>query len=237
MFITEEIKNKTILDFSAPLSSEQQKHFQEFFALAVLRYFHPALYNDFSKEDAPDLQSSDRRQGVEVTVATSAEAASISGNYVKYRLANDEDKRNILKAKIQKNGGKIDFYGISYPVKSSSSEKQIIRDAIIKKNGKLRQYKDKGYEKMALFVYYEEPLCPMTEEQLRNLFEETREPQTYDIVYLCASSVLIVYQYSNKRLQIILIAREDFESLGVIARMTVDEALDMNSPIWTMCEG
>ena len=70
MIITKEIRNKTILDFPTPLPSEQVKHFQNYFALAVLRYVDPFLYNEFIVADAPDLQCTAKMFGVEVTTAT-----------------------------------------------------------------------------------------------------------------------------------------------------------------------
>ena len=219
-----------------PLSSEQVKQFQEFFALAVLRYTNPDIYNDFGKKDAPDLQSSDRKSGVEVTSATAENEAAISGDFVKYRLTKDNVRRSVLERKIEKNGGKIEQFGLSYPVKTGSMEYQIVRNAILQKNKKLPNYKSNGFEILELFVYYEGVFGPWAEEKIRELFEETRGAQIYDTVYLCSSCVLIVYQYSNKSLQIIPIPRKDYESLGCIARMTVDGDLDMNSPVWTTCK-
>ena len=220
------------MDFPVPLPSEQIKHFHEFFALAVLRYYQPTVFNDYHKVDAPDLQSVDKKHGVEVTCATSKEDAVVSGNYLSYRKADNDSKRAQLEENILKHGGKIEQNGITYPVKDSSMERKTICEAINKKNEKLIEYKENGFETLSLFVYYEEPLCPLTETQVRHLFEETKGHQTYETVYLCAPSVLIVYNYPREELLILPIPREDFDSLGVIARMTVDGLLDSNSPIW-----
>ena len=235
MLITKEIRNITILDFS-PLSSEQVKHYQEFFALAVLRYTNPDKYNGFDKTDAPDLQSADRKCGVEVTIATSEYEAAISGDFVKYRLTKDDARRSVLEQKIERNGGKIENFGLSYPVMTGTMEYQIVRDSVLQKNKKLPKYKSGGFENIELFVYYGGVFGPWAEETIRNLFEETRQDQTYDTVYLCSSCVLIAYEYSNKYLRIIPIPREDYEALGRIARMTVDGDLDLNSPVWTTCK-
>lgn len=236
MLITTEIRNKTILDFPTPLPAEKIKHYQEHFALAVLRYLKPAVYDRFRKQDAPDLQSIDKKHGVEVTFATSSEEASIDGNYAKLRLTQDETYRQRLELKIKRNGGRIDDYGISYPVKDMQREDRVIREAIEKKNRKLDAYKAAGFESMSLFIYYEEPLFPRSEEQIKTLLDGTRGSQTYDSIYLCAPHCLISYQFSSRDLQIISIPREDYEALVIIARMTVDGMIDIDNPVWTSCK-
>lgn len=219
-----------------PLSFEQVKHYQEYFALAVLRYTMPEIYNDYQKADAPDLQCIDRKSGVEVTSATAENEAAISGDFVKYRLTQDNAKRNKLKQKIEMNGGKLEQFGISYPVKTGIMEYQIVRDAILQKNKKLPKYIADGFNNLELFVNYSGIFGPWSEKKIQELFEETREKQTFDAVYICSSCVLIKYHYSNNNLQIIPIPREDFEALGRIARMTVTGEIDLKSPVWAMCE-
>lgn len=236
MIITKEIRNKTILDFPTPLPSEQVKHFQNHFALTVLRYVDPFLYNEFIVADAPDLQCTAKMIGVEVTTATLECDAAISGDFATYRQTDSEARKQSLEKKITKRGGRMDAYGISYPPKTSSVEYQTIRDAITRKEAKLSQYKDNGFQRLNLFIHYEEPLCPWTETQMRNLFEETRCSQTYDVVYLCASSVLITYQYSNRDYHVIPISRGDYECFGSIARLTLEGNLNIDSPVWTTCE-
>ena len=236
MLITKEIRNKTIWDYSTPLSFERVKYYREYFALAVLRYTLPEIYNDYQKAEAPDLQCTNRKSGVEVTSATAENEAAISGDFVKYRLTKDNAKRSKLKQKIEMNGGKLEQFGISYPVKTGMMEYQVVRDAILQKNKKLPEYIANGFDNLELFVNYEGIFGPLSEEKIRELFKETREKQTFEAVYICSSCVLIKYQYSNNNLQIIPIPREDYEALGKIARMTVTEEIDLKSPIWTMCE-
>ena len=236
MLITKEIQNKTIWDYSMPLSFEQVKHYQEYFALAVLMYTMPEIYSVYQKADAPDLQCIDRKSGVEVTSATAENEAAISGDFVKYCLTQDNVKRGKLKQKIEMNGGKLEQFGLSYPVKTGIMEYQVVRDAILQKNKKLPKYIADGFVNIELFVKYEGIFGPWSEEKIRELLEETREKQTFDAVYICSSCVLIKYQYSNNNLQIIPIPREDYEALGRIARMTVTGEIDLKSPIWTMCE-
>ena len=237
MLITDEIRSKTILDFPTPLSAEQSKHYQELFALAVLRYFEPNRFSKYTKEDAPDLQCKSTMSGIEVTLATSKNEAAVSGDHVKYRLTNDQGKKALLKNKIEKRGGKVDEYGISYPGKTISMEYEAIHNAIIKKNGKLNSYIEKGYKEMGLFVLYEEPLfSTWTEEKFKQLFEDTKTTPSYDVIYLCSSNVLFTYRYTDKTLKMYSMPREDHEALGAIVRMTVDGEIDINSPIWTTCK-
>ena len=237
MLITDEIRSKTIMDFPAPLSAEQCKHFQELFALAVLRYFEPNLFLKYTKDDAPDLQCKSTMSGIEVTLATSEIEAAVSGDHVKYRLTNDEAKKSLLKNKIEKRGGEIDEYCISYPVKTTSTEYESIRNAIVRKNSKLNSYKEKGYKEIGLFVLYEEPLFPTwTEDKLKQLFEDAKGNPAYDVIYLCSSNVLFTYRYADKELKMNSMPREDHEALGAIARMTVDGEININSSVWTTCK-
>ena len=134
------------------------------------------------------------------------------------------------------NGGKLEQFGISYPVKTGIMEYQVVRDAILQKNKKLPKYIADGFSILELFVNHAGIFGPWSEEKIRELIEETREIQTFDAVYICSSCALIKYQYSNQCLQIIPIPREDYEALGRIARMTVTGEIDLKSPIWTMCE-
>lgn len=237
MLIADEIRNRTILDLPGPLSAEQRKHFQELFALAVLRYFEPNRFVEYVKADAPDLQCKSTMSGVEVTIATAKDEAAVSGDHVKYRLTNDEGKKSLLKSKIEKRGGKVDEYGISYPVKTMPMEYEAIRNAIVRKNNKLNSYKEKGYKEMGLFVLYEEPIfSTWTEEKFKQLFEDTKATPSYDVIYLCSSNVLFTYRYADKTLKMYSMPREDREALGAIVRMTVDGEIDINSLIWTSCK-
>lgn len=237
MLITNDIRNRTILDFSKPLPAEQGKIFQELFALAVLRYFEPDRFMEFTNADAPDLQCVSTISGVEVTIATSKDEAAVSGDFVKYRLTKDEDQKSLLKNKIKKRGGKVDEYGISYPTKTMPMEYEAIHNAIIKKNGKLNSYIEKGYKEMGLFVLYEEPLFPTwTETTLKQLFEDAKGTPSYDAIYLCSSNVLFAYRYADKELKMYSMSREDHEALRAIVRMTVDREIDIDGPIWTTCK-
>lgn len=237
MLITDEIRSKTILAFSEPLSAEQNKHFQELFALAVLRYFEPNRFGEYVKVDAPDLQCKSTMSGVEVTIATLNMEAAVKGDYVTFRQEKDNSRRKALERKIVKRGGKVDEYGISYPVKTLDMEKSAIYDAIIRKNKKLNNYRNSGYVELSLFVLYEDPLLPTwTAEKLKQLFEDTKGMPSYDTIYLCSSNVLFTYRYADKELKIYSMPREDSEALGAIVRMTVDGEIDINSPIWTACK-
>lgn len=237
MLIADEIRSKTIMDFSVPLSAEQSKHFQELFALAVLRYFEPNRFREYEKADAPDLQCKSTMSGVEVTIATSQDKAAISGDHVKYRLTKDVSLKSSLKNNIEKRGGIVDEYGILYPVETMPMEYKVIRNAINNKNKKLSSYKDNGFKEIGLFVLYEDPLFPTwTEDKIKQLFEATKGIPSYDVIYLCSSNVLFLYRYADKTLKTYSMPKEDREALGAIVRMTIDGKISINSPVWTTCE-
>ena len=82
LLITDELRGIQWYDMDGPLDSEKTKLYDEYFALAVLRHCYPAKYSDFHKAEAPDIQRSDHKSGVEVTLATDETIASIEGTSV-----------------------------------------------------------------------------------------------------------------------------------------------------------
>ena len=50
---TDRVKKK---EFTSAITSSEQKHSQEYRALAVLRYLYPEKFSTMVKRDSPDLQ-------------------------------------------------------------------------------------------------------------------------------------------------------------------------------------
>lgn len=57
-------------------------------------------------------------------------------------------------------------------MKDGDSEKLIFQDAVRKKMKKLASYRQQGFEKVGLFVFYDEPPIPIHLEELKNCFDE-----------------------------------------------------------------
>lgn len=229
MLITDQIRKLQWYDMGAPLESEKMKLFDEYFALAVLRYCYPENYKDYNKKEAPDLQRTDGKYGVEVTLAISSVIAPIEGNLAKYQLQKDQGKKAALKTKMEKGGARFDSIGISYPVETEKQDYDAIKTVIEKKVKRLKAYHEKGFEKMDLFIRCSSMPCTLSKATFISLFAKATG---YETVYLTAPSCLLSYQHSNQRLLISEIPREDFEALNVIARLTVDGKIKPESSIW-----
>ena len=165
MLITDEIRNVQWYDLEGPLLSEKMKEYDEYFALAILRYCYPDLYMDYEKLDGPDLQNKNGKHGVEVTLATSEVLASVEGNYAKYQLSADTAQKEKLRSKIEKTGACIDPLGLSYP-----SYIDLFAEA-------------KGYET----IYFTAPSCLMSYHHSDKKFECKSIPrEDYDALGVIA---------------------------------------------------
>ena len=229
MLITDEIRNLQWYDMGAPLESEKMKLFDEYFALAFLRYCYPEKYKNYIKADGPDIQRIDGKCGVEVTLAISSVIAPIEGNMAKFQLQTDQEKKAVLKSKIEKGGARFDSIGISYPVETEEQDCDAIRTVIDKKVERLTFYHKKGFKKMELFIRSSSIPCILSDIKYLSLFEKAKG---YETVYFTAPSCLLSYHHSDKKLVCKKINREDYDALSAIARLTVDGKINTESNIW-----
>lgn len=229
MNISDAIRNIQWYDLNGPLESEKKNLYDEFFALAVLRYCYPEKYNDYKIADKPDLQHIDKKTGVEVTSAINEDIASIEGNYAKYQITQKSKEKARLKLQLEKSGCCFDQFGLFYLPENSIQERKVIETVIEKKVNKLTFYKDTGFEKMELFIRHPNIPCICSENTFIELFEKANG---YETVYFCASSCLMVYRHAEKHLLIEKIPNEDYSALGTIARLTVDGKIKPDSKVW-----
>lgn len=213
-----------LLYFEKPLTSRYEKDYVEMFALLLLQFCYPDDYNELQIHDAPDLYNMEETIGVEVTEAISNEEAQIKNEFSKFRMSKSIEDKEYRKSIIERNGGMIGNFGLSYPIKNNKKEKDIIQKAICNKLKKYNSYKEKGFEKLSLFVYFSEPLIPIDSEQLKCYFSDilTDIVETYDYIYLAYSCGLICYDTIHDKLDIICINREDYDDLLYNARMRLN---------------
>ena len=192
----------------------------EVLALSVLQYCYGDIYAGFDVHDAPDISDENRLIGIEVT----KEEAQIEGEFVKYRLESRLEEKERRKQLIENNGAKIDGLGLTYPVKDSDSEKLIFQDAVRKKMEKLASYRRQGFEKVGLFVFYDEPPIPVRLEELKNYFDEVLNEyrDKYDVIYFGYSCGLIEYNILLNSIQARRIERNDYNRLRYEARLKVE---------------
>ena len=161
-----------LLLFEKPLTSRFRKKYVEFLALEILQYCYGDFYKKFNVYDSPDLCDKERVVGIEVTEAVTVEEAQIKSEFVKYCLENDNSKKERRRQIIENNGGRVEKFGLSYPVKNSESEIVTFQNAIRKKMEKLSLYRSRGFKTLGLFIFYDEPPIPIKIELLKECFDQ-----------------------------------------------------------------
>ena len=207
-----------------PLTSRFRKKYVESLALGLLQHCYGDAYADFYVYDAPDIQDKDKLTGIEVVEAIGYEEAQIEGEFTKFRLHSSIKDKERSKHIIEHNGAKIEEYGISYPIKYSNDERLIFQNAIRKKMEKLALYKSRGFEKIGLFVFYNEPPIPIKIEELKKCFDDVLDEyrDKFDFMYFGYSCGLIYYDISKDDIQVKTIERNDYDKLKLEARLKVE---------------
>ena len=190
-----------LLLFEKPLTSRFRKKYVEFLALEILQYCYGDFYKKFNVYDSPDLCDKERVVGIEVTEAVTIEEAQIKSEFVKYRLENDNSKKERRRQIIENNGGRVEKFGLSYPVKNSKSEIVTFQNAIRKKMEKLSLYRCRGFKTLGLFIFYNDK---------------------YDFLYFGYSCGLVYYDIVNSDIQVKIIDRSDYDKLMYAARIKTD---------------
>lgn len=220
--------DKSLMDLlytlKKPLTSRFRKKYVETLALGILQYCYKEKYDGFEVHDAPDISDGNKLIGIEVTEAVSDEQAQIEGEFVKYRLESRTEEKERRKRIIEENGASVNQLGLTYPVKNGDDEKQIFQNAIRKKMEKLEAYRTQGYQKVGLFVFYDEPPIPVKLEELKDYFDEAMNGYNdkYDIIYFVHSFGLIEYDILTDEVQVIPIERSIYNKLRYDARVKIE---------------
>lgn len=206
-----------------PLTSRFRKKYVETLALGILQYCYKEKYAGYEVHDAPDISDGNKLIGIEVTEAVSDEQAQIEGEFVKYRLESRTEEKERRKRIIEENGASVNQLGLTYPVKNGDDEKQIFQNAIRKKMEKLKSYRTQGYQKVGLFVFYDEPPIPVKLEDLKDYFDEVMNGYNdkYDIIYFVHSFGLIEYDILTDEVQVRPIERSIYNKLRYDARVKI----------------
>lgn len=218
---------KELFPFEKPLTSRYRKNYVEFLALRILQYCYDDTYVRFKVYDAPDIRDENKLIGIEVTEAVTKEEAQIEGEFVKYRLESRLEEKERRKQIIESNGAKVNQLGLTYPVKDSYSEKMIFQDAVRKKMEKLELYRRQGFEKLGLFVFYDEPPIPIRLEELKYYFDEVLNEyrDKYDVIYFGFSCGLIEYNILLNSIHEKPIERNIYNRLQYGARLEIGAQL------------
>ena len=212
-----------LLSFEKPLTSRYRKKYVEFLALEILQYCYGDFYKKFNVYDSPDLCDEDRVVGIEVTEAVTNEDAQIKSEFVKYRLENDNSKKERKRQIIANNGGRIEKFGLSYPVKNSENEIVIFQNAVRKKMEKISLYRSHGFKTLGLFIFYDESPIPIKIDSLKGCFDKVLNEYNdkYDFLYFGYSCGLIYYDIFNNDIQVKVINRNDYDKLMYTTRLKI----------------
>ena len=210
--------------FDKPLHRRKRKDYNEELALLVLKQRFPDQFSNLIRKDAPDLQDEDGRIGIEVVEAIDENKAEIDGVFSNRRIDNSSISYEKCKKIIEKNGGELDEFGITYPVTTGRDEKTIIQNAVHKKMEKYNEYKKKGFKKLSLFVLFYEPLIPVEEVFFFCFFSEPfmGVAETYERLFFLSTWKLIIYDIREDNMEIIKIDKDEYDDLLYQARINVE---------------
>lgn len=211
--------------FKRPLDSHLHKKYIEQLVYLLLEHIFPEFASTFDLLDSPDLQTKDKFVGIEITEAVSSKVAQISGEHTKLLFGKTSElEKDKCKRKIEKNGGKVDSIGLSYPVTNSNEQWSIFSNAVIKKLELLPSYKEKGFKKMGLFILFDEPPIPFNPEIAMERFARIQSEymHQYDCIFLGYRNGVIDFDFVEMKYEIHTIGAEAFDNLSLSARKIVE---------------
>ena len=214
-----------ITAFTKPLDSKLHSRYIEQLSFLLLKHIFPQISSKFVLNDAPDLQSKDKSVGIEITEAVAPEIAQIDGEYAKLRFEKKtEHDKEKCKRLIEKNGGEVDSIGLSYPVTNSKDEWSIFSNALKKKVKLLPSYRRKGFNKMGLFIFFNEPPIPFDPNVAMERFAEIQNDSVdqYDFLLFGYRNGVICYDFFNMNYEIYTIDQDTFDNLSLCARKLIE---------------
>lgn len=211
--------------FDKPLTSRLGKKYVEYFALSILQYCYDGMYDEFEVSDAPDIRDREGIIGIEVTEAITDDDAQIRGEFVKYQLKNNIERKERSKQIIEQRGARIEGGTLHYPVIDSNIDIVAVQNVIKKKMEKIEEYKKKGFQKLGLFVYNNGLPVPMKLAYWKNCFDEVlcKYKKKYDILYFGCSGGIIEYNVLQNDIQVRPIERSIFNRLGYETRLKIEK--------------
>lgn len=216
ILLTDEIRG---LNFQNPLRTEKMKYYTEHFALAALRYCFDC-YDSWIAADAPDLQSSNGTEGIEVTELAISLNRAIVGDCLHYWETGDVRYKNKAEYRGARPGE--EFYIL--PSVDSNDELAALETIFRKKLSKISGYKKRGIGKLGLIMVMDGLPLKATAgnwaEVVRVLQSGTEE--RFDKVFFLYSSVLSYYNCASDTATDYDIDRSDYDALAKYARFMAE---------------
>ena len=212
------------LIFTKPLNSELHKYYVEYRARRLFEYCYPNRVSLICS-DKPDLQSDDKKLGIEVAEAVLTQDAIVSGEFTKYEFGkkNSEDRKRCVEI-IRRNGGKVNEVYLSFPSHSLEDERQTYKDIVCKKIRKLPQYRSQGYSHMGLFVVCSSIPIPFKIEDLKELFAAAQQTGTdrFEYIWLSYPCAVLFYEEASKQIIIHKVEPQAYDGIALLARLEVE---------------
>ena len=228
MELTDEIRS---FSFSSPIQQELAKKSEEYFVLALLKHYFYHIGSLLHCADAPDLQDDQGIIGIEVTRAVSAREAQISGEFIKLHTTCDLQKNDLSKSLIERNGGKLTSFSVTYPLFTAEQIESDIKAILKKKGKKFKNYSTFQHVGFAVIVdtnmlaEIKENWCKWVEEAAGSLIK-------FDFVFLVCWDEMSYYNMRTRELIYTVFDKDMNIGLKKLARMTAEGLVDKNDPVW-----
>lgn len=229
---TKLVKNKK---YNGAIRHELVKVSQEYRVLAVLRYLFPGVYEQMEHGDKPDLQDKTNKVGIEVTAAVQENDMKANRVLAEFDDTSSEKLTKCLD-KIINCGYDINIiYGKKSISRSGTadSEKSCFQNAILKKCKKADQYKA-DYAKIGLAVLLPEIPTSYAEDHLIDWVKELHSEidKSFDFIYVISYRFCLLYDILSGNTDKKSLKSSDNQLLCIIARMTAEEDLTLDSIEW-----
>ena len=209
--------------FDLPLKKELWSDMEEQMAQLLLTYYNEK-YGSLKCIDRPDLQNPDKSLGIEVANMKTETECYVEGNIATYLnpLINNE-KREKARKTLNRAGISTEYEGVITTTMCYRDRVDGIISTYNKKLIKLPEYKEKGFNKIGLFLFCEKPPINPFSENIISILKETFKKHDFDIIFINTANHLIVLNEKKNLVDEITINKNDYTALFCKARHIIDE--------------
>ncbi len=233
MELTDDIRKHVFKD---SIKQELRKKSQEYYVLALLKHYLPQIGQTLHCADSPDLQDDNGLIGIEVTEAVSPRERQISGEFIKLHKTTDPKKNELSKSIIIRNGGTLSPISVSFPMVTTDTLKENIKNIVRKKLKKLQEYPP--FQGIGLAILIDFPIVDdihkewykwvMAEQDV----EQSNSLNKYAFSLLICWDNLSYYDFRTNESVNIKIDDTSYQGLKKLARMTAEGLVKEDDPIW-----
>ena len=213
----------------------------EYEAIAFIKYIFGERFGKLFRSDAPDIQDENVVWGIEVVKVVTESDGRLEGEAAQYLRATKEYNLSVQSKyapKIERDGGRISKYGVTFSLQSDVKERYIFQEAIKRKLEKLPQYKGKGYKHMGIYMLYECPISFGNANERKEWLDEVQAKyaEKYDIAIVLyqgdISWRISFYDFSTDDILDVEISNDVVNYIGKLGRMTAEGEVKQDDPEW-----